>query len=267
MIRKVSVRARLMLGAVALFVPGIAQAGQITGSVGDATQTRSLAGAEVTLVELGRTTQADTDGSYRFADVPAGTYTLRATYIGAAPVEMTVTVSETGTLVQNLTLGQVSSDILVIGQTANLFSALSRQRSADGVSSVLTRDAVGQFPDQNVSEALRRLPGINILNDQGEGRYVSVRGLSPDLNSTSVNGVRLPSPESDVRSVALDVISSDAIESIEVKKTLTPDMDGDTIGASVEINTVTAFSRKKNLFTVTGEGSFNYLGTSKNPRV
>lgn len=266
MTNRLSMRARLMLGAVALCMPGIAHAGDLTGSVADATETRSLTGAEVTIVELGRTTQVDSNGNYRFADVPAGTYTLRATYVGAAPVEVSVTVTETGTVVQNLALGQSGSDILVIGQKANLFGALSMQRSADGVSSVLTRDAVGQFPDQNVSEALRRLPGINILDDQGEGRYVSVRGLSPDLNSSSVNGVRLPSPESDVRSVALDVLSSDSIEAIEVKKTLTPDMDGDTIGASIEIKTVSAFNRKRDLLSVSVEGSYNHLRDQFTPK-
>ena len=156
--------------------------------------------------------------------------------------------------------------ILVLGQSANMTSALSRQKAADGVESVLTRDAVGQFPDQNVAESLRRLPGINILNDQGEGRFVSVRGLDPELNATSVNGVRLPAPESDIRSVALDVISSDSIESIEVKKSLTPDMDADTIGASIEINTTSAFERRKNLLTAKVEGSFNDLSEKLTPK-
>ena len=158
------------------------------------------------------------------------------------------------------------NEILVIGQAANLSSALSRKKEADGVSDVLTRDAIGQFPDQNVAESLRRLPGINVLNDQGEGRFVSVRGLAPDLVSSSLNGVRLPSPESDVRSVALDVISSDIIESIEVKKTLTPDMDADTIGASVEIETTSAFDRKTRLLTVKLEGSYNDYADEVSPK-
>src|SRR5690606_29827280 len=98
-------------------------------------------------------------------------------------------------------------------------------------------------------------------NDQGEGRFVSVRGLDPELNATSLNGVRLPAPEADVRSVALDVVSSDIIESIEVKKSLTPDMDADTIGASIEIKTTSAFDRKKDLYTAKIEGSYNdYFG-------
>ncbi|NWM54701.1 TonB-dependent receptor plug domain-containing protein, partial [Escherichia coli] len=147
----------------------------------------------------------------RFGDVPAGTYTLRAEFAGVPASEAKILVPEGGVARQDLVLGTEGSQILVVGQRANLLGALSRQRAADGVESVLTRDAVGQFPDQNVAESLRRLPGINILNDQGEGRFVSVRGLDPELNGTSVNGTRLPAPESDVRSVALDVISSDTI--------------------------------------------------------
>src|SRR3546814_319273 len=156
--------------------------------------------------------------------------------------------------------------MLVIGQAANQASALSRQRAADGVENVLTRDAIGQFPDQNVAESLRRLPGVNVLDDQGEGRFVSIRGLDPELNASSVNGVRLPAPESDVRSVALDVISSDIIESIEVKKSLTPDMDADAVGGSIKIKTTSAFDRKKDLFAVKAEGSYNDLTESVSPK-
>jgi len=246
----------------------LAQAGELAGNVADASGTRSLQAANVRIVELGRATTTDRDGSYSFGDVPAGTYTLETTYVGADPVRQSVEVPETGRVTVNVALSGAGGgdEILVIGQAANQASALSRQRAADGVSSVLTRDAIGQFPDQNVAESLRRVPGVNILDDQGEGRFVSVRGLDPELNAASVNGVRLPAPESDVRSVALDVISSDIIESIEIKKSLTPDMDADTIGASIEINTVSAFDRKKDLLAAKIEGSYNDLTESLSPK-
>jgi TonB-dependent receptor len=242
--------------AIAMIAPASAFASEIVGTVSDSQEIRALAGTQVRIVELGRVTEAARDGSYRFADVPAGTYTIEASYIGAPPVRTQVTVASDGVATANLSLGGNDS-IIVIGQTASLASALSRQRAADGVENVLTRDAVGQFPDQNVAEALRRVPGVNILNDQGEGRFVSVRGLDPELNAASINGVRVPAPESDVRSVALDVVPAELIESIEIKKSLTPDMDGDTIGASIEINTTSAFDRKKDLFGVKVEGSYN----------
>ncbi|WP_395392390.1 TonB-dependent receptor [Novosphingobium sp. BL-8A] len=263
---KMSVRLLSGLLASASFAT-IAHAGEITGNVHDAAGVRSLQSAGVRIVELDRSVQTDRAGQFIFGDVPAGTYTLEARYVGAEVTTQTVTVPATGRVSTTFDLAAIGGgDILVTGQTANLTSALSRQKAADGVVSVLTRDAVGQFPDQNVAESLRRLPGVNILNDQGEGRYVSVRGLDPDLNGTSINGVRMPAPESDARSVALDVISSDTIESIEVKKSFTPDMDGDFIGASVEINTTSAFDSKKNRYSVSAEGSWNDYSGKVTPK-
>lgn len=253
------------MGAIALgSAPAIA--GEIEGNVIDATGTAGLRAVEVEIEELDRKVATASDGSFRFVDVPAGTYTLRADYIGAQAQEVSVTVPATGSVDADFTLAGIDGQILVVGQRANLGSALSRKRAADTVSDVITRDAIGQFPDQNVAESLRRLPGVNVLNDQGEGRFVSVRGLDPELNSTSLNGVRLPAPESDVRSVALDVISSDIIESIEVKKSLTPDMDADTIGASVEIKTTSAFDREKDLLVAKIEGSYNEKANELTPK-
>ncbi len=245
--------------AVATSLAAPAIAGEVRGTVSDATDIDALRAAEIRILELDRRTTTARDGSYVFNDVPEGTYTIVASYIGADPVQFTLAVPAQGTVTRDFALGQSGSSILVIGQSAAQASALSRKRSADGISDVLTRDAIGQFPDQNVAESLRRLPGINVLNDQGEGRFVAVRGLDPNLNATSLNGVRIPAPEGDIRAVALDVISSEIIESIEVKKSLTPDMDADTIGASIEIQTTSAFDRKKDLIVAKVGGSYNEL--------
>ncbi len=250
--------------ATGIATPAIA--GDVSGFVYDGTETIALQAVDLRIEELGRRATSERDGSYMFDNLPAGEYTIVASYIGAEPVRQTIAVPAEGTVRLDFQLGGDTASILVIGQSANQASALSRKRAADSVSDVLTRDAIGQFPDQNVAESLRRLPGINVLNDQGEGRFVSIRGLDPELNATSLNGVRLPSPESDIRSVALDVISSDIIESIEVKKSLTPDMDGDTIGASIEIETTSAFDRKKDLLSARIEGSYNDFADELTPK-
>jgi TonB-dependent receptor len=259
----------LVVVAAGSCVSSAALAGSLSGRV--ASGVKSLQSADVEIVELKRRAQTGSDGLFRFGDVPDGSYTLRTQYVGAPAVETKVNVSG-DTRSDDIQLGAASSDsgyidnVLVVGQRASMASALSRQRSADGVESVLSRDGIGQFPDQNAAESLRRVAGINVLNDQGEGRFVAVRGLSPDLNSASINGARVPAPESDVRSVALDVIPAELIESIEIKKSLTPDMDADTIGASIEINTTSAFDRDQPFLSFSGEGSFNDKNSEWSPK-
>jgi len=157
-------------------------------------------------------------------------------------------------------------EVYVYGQRAMMAGSIERQRDSDRIISVITRDAIGNFPDQNVAESVRRLSGVNVLNDQGEGRFIAVRGLDPSLNSSSVNGVRLPSPEAGTRAVALDVIASELVESIEVVKTLTPDLNADTIGASINIATTRAFDVEQPFLSLKGEQSYNDLRGKWTPK-
>lgn len=258
------------LGATALaaILASPAFADSLAGRVVDSTGAAYLEGAQVTIVELGRTAESGTGGNYRFGDVAPGSYTLRTEYAGAEAVETAVTVA--GDSRADIAIGPQADaygeSVLVIGQRANLASSISRQRAADGVENVLTRDAIGQFPDQNVAESVRRVPGVNVLNDQGEGRFIAIRGLDPNLNATSINGVRLPAPEADIKAVALDVIASELVESIEIKKTLTPDTDADAIGGSIEIKTPSAFDREGTFFGLTVEGSYSDLRDQVSPK-
>ncbi|WP_140985467.1 TonB-dependent receptor [Asticcacaulis tiandongensis] len=261
----------ILLASTALVSAAAANAGNVTGAVTDATDTGAvLRGAEVTLVELNQSHTVDSDGQFRFTNIPAGNYTLRVTYTGARTELVSISVPATGDVSANVLLapadGTDSNTILVIGQRANLNSSISRQRSADGVQTTLSRDSIGQFPDQNVAESIRRAPGVNVLNDQGEGRFVSVRGLDPNLNSASLNGNRILATGGDERAVALDVVPAELIESIDIKKSLTPDMDADTIGASIEINTTSAFDRKKGFVSASLESSYNDLSGETSPK-
>src|SRR5699024_3405932 len=108
----------------------------------------------------------------------------------------------------------------------------------------------------NVGESLKRIPGISIQNDQGEARYIQIRGTSPGLSNVSINGEQVASPEGDSRSVTLDMIPSDLLGSIEVTKALTPDMDGDAIGGSVNLATKSAISDDR-IAKVTVDGGYH----------
>ena len=172
-----------------------------------------------------------------------------------------------GSAADDLTANEKEMEsVVVVGQRAMMQNSLSRQRNDNQIKSIVTRDAIGQFPDQNVAEAVRRLSGVNVINDQGEGRFIAVRGLDPSLNGASINGSRIPSPESDSRAVALDVIPSELVESIEVIKTLQADMDGDTIGASIRINTTNTLQRDEPFYSVKIESSYSDLNEQTSPK-
>jgi TonB-dependent receptor len=131
--------------------------------------------------------------------------------------------------------------LVVTGQAASLRKSIARQQQADTVVSVVSADDIGALPDKNVAEAVARLPGVSVQRDQGEGRYVVVRGLGPELNAVTINGALLPSPEQSTRAVSLDVLPSGLVGSIEVHKTLTPDRDANSLGGTVEVKSLSAF--------------------------
>ncbi|MEK1910982.1 MAG: TonB-dependent receptor [Pseudomonas chlororaphis] len=145
----------------------------------------------------------------------------------------------------------------VVGQAASIDQALKEQRSADSIKSVVHADGVAQLPDENVAEAAQRLPGISVERDQGEGRFVSVRGLGPDLNSVTINGTLVPAPESERRAVALDVLPSELVQSLSVIKTLTPDMDANSLGGTVDVQSLSAFDHKGLFYTGSTEASYD----------
>lgn len=138
-------------------------------------------------------------------------------------------------------LVDAASTVVVTGQRASMRKAIAAQEKGDNIVSVVSSDDIGGLPDKNAAEALARLPGVSVQRDQGEGRYVSVRGLGPDLNSTTINGALVPSPEAGRRGVALDVLPAGLIRSLEVTKTLTPDMDANSLGGTVAVKSLSAF--------------------------
>ena len=160
----------------------------------------------------------------------------------------------------------VTEHVEVVGQAASIDQALKEQRNSDNIESVVHADGVAQLPDANVAEAVQRLPGISVERDQGEGRFVSVRGLGPDLNSVTINGTLVPSPESARRAVALDVLPSELVQSLSVIKTLTPDMDANSLGGTVDVQSLSAFDHKGLFYTGTSEAGYNQNTHQTSPK-
>ncbi|WP_207434178.1 TonB-dependent receptor [Sabulibacter ruber] len=221
-----------------------AQQAILRGKITDAVNQEPLAGAAVELAGTSNGVSTGLNGEFRLYATP-GSYTLKVHYLGYQDTTFSVSVATGETALLQLRLKSNSnhlSDVLVTGSLQGQARALNQQKNADNIKNIVAADQIGRFPDPNAAEALQRVPGVNIERDQGEGRYVLVRGLAPQFTNINVNGEQIPSPEADVRFVALDAIPSDQLASMEISKSLTPDMDGDAIGGSVNLITRTAQS-------------------------
>ena len=146
-------------------------------------------------------------------------------------------------------------EVVVDGYFGGLSKALKQQKNNLNITNVVTADQAGKYPDDNVGEALRRISGISVQNDQGEARNIVMRGFGTQLNSVTLNGDRLPSAEGDNRNIQLDLIPTNMIEAIVVKKSLTPDMEGDAIGGSVNLITRSNPNDFRASATISGGGN------------
>ncbi len=220
--------------------------GIVRGRIIDEQMNSVLPGATVVQKGTNNGTTSDVNGEFLLR-VPAGDVEIEVSYIGFRTFnEVVQVVDGNATEVEFKMISDVTQleDVVITGVMQGSQRALNQQKSADNIKNVISADQIGRFPDPNVAEALQRVPGVNIERDQGEGRYVLVRGLAPQFTNISINGEQIPSPEADVRFVALDAIPADQLASIEVTKAITPDMDGDAIGGSVNLITRTALSEE-----------------------
>ena len=236
----------------------VAKQGTIRGRIIDATQ-QTLPGASVYIEKLHTGVTSDVNGFYTFSNLDPGTYTVKVSYVGYSPVELKITIPAGRTLEKDVVMneGVELQEVVVGGAFQGQRRAINSQKSNMGITNIVSADQVGKFPDSNIGDALKRISGINVQYDQGEARFGQVRGTSADLSSVTINGNRVPSAEGDTRNVQLDLIPADMIQTIEVNKVVTADMDGDAIGGS--INLVTKNSPYKRTIAATAGTGYNLI--------
>ena len=241
--------------------PPMVGSGVVEGRVVDAATGEPLPGAQVLVTGSAAETSTDRDGRFRLSAVPAGDRTVVVTYLGRqdATVEAKVVAGATQRLDVQMKMVAFEESVSVPGQLIldAQERALNQQKTAPNITNVVSADQIGSFPDRNAAETTQRIPGVSITKDQGEGRYVNIRGTEPRLNSMMIDGQRIPSPDPLIRQVAVDVVPSELLQSIEVSKALTPDMDADSIGGSVNLVMKQA-PEKLRLFGAVG-GGYNEL--------
>jgi iron complex outermembrane receptor protein len=250
---------RLLLGAaLAMASTALAQnTGTLTGRVENEATSTALAGAAVSIeAGPGLRTFTERDGSFRLEGVPAGERTVVVEYTGldAGRTRITIPAGGTATTVVRLTAGlyrmaafEVSS--VREGQAA----AISSQRAADNIKTSVATDAFGNVADSNLGNLLIKLAGVGGERDEGDVYQVSVRGMAADLNSVTVDGTRLSgaTTRGSGRAFEIDKVSTASIESVEVYRAPTPDMDADSIGGSINLKTKSALDRRGRSFDYT----------------
>lgn len=220
-----------------------AQKGNVEGVISDENGIY-VPGATVLIPALKKGSVSDFNGHFSLVDIPEGSYILKITYLGYADVEQSVTVVSGKTASVSIYVEPKSFELdgveVISYGLGSQAKALNTQKNNINITSVVSTDQIGKFPDANIGDAVKRIPGITMQVDQGEARNIIVRGLSPQLNSVTLNGSRIPSAEGDNRNVQMDLIPADMIQSIEVSKAITPDMDADALGGAVNLITRTS---------------------------
>ena len=232
----------LLVSPVAAFAQGGAVIrGRVIDSAGGVLQ-----GATVTLVPNGGSVVTDKQGAFSVAGLPPGSYTIQVHYVGFDAFTKSVEVAAGASIQVDATLSVAghSEEILVSSaRPRGEAQDVNRQRTSDNIVQVLSSEVITSLPNANIADAVGRLPSVTLERDEGEGKYVQIRGTEPRLSNTTVDGVNLPSPESGVRQIKLDTVASDLVDSVEINKTLQANMDGDGIGGSVNMRTKTAADR------------------------
>ncbi len=215
-----------------------AQNGAVHGRVEDAHTGDALPGANVFLVGTSLGASTGLNGRFMIKDVPPGSYTVRTTYIGYKTSERILKIGPGADMEITLRLeavGVQGKEVVVTAQASGQNQAINQQLSSSQIVNVVSAARIQELPDANAAESLGRLPGISVLRTGGEADQVVIRGMAPRFNQVMINGVELPSTSADSRSMDISMISSNMLEGMEVKKTVTPDMDASVIGGVVNL--------------------------------
>lgn len=261
-----------LMTALCVIVPTLLwgqETGRITGRVTDEDTGRILGGALVRVAESSLFAYTDSDGEYRLAGVPAGSQTLEFSYLGYRSLRLTAEVPANGMVRLDAPFSQAQARVedqvfeldqfVVEGSLVGAARAINQQRAASTYTNIVAADDIGRFPDQNAAESLSRLPGLSVYRDQGEGRFVVVRGVNFTLGNVTLDGVGIASPESGERGVPLDVVGSDSLAAIEVVKVPTPDKTPEGLGGSINLRGRSPFDADNNEGELTAQGIYSKL--------
>jgi TonB-dependent receptor len=247
----------------------IASTPSIEGYVKDAKSGEPLPGANIIVQGTGMGAATDINGKYAITNVPVGSYTIRATYIGYTAKETEIRVLADARTQHDIGMdfvGVVGETVTITAQASGQSQAINQQLSSNQIINVVSAAKIQELPDANAAESVGRLPGVAVLRSGGEGNTVVIRGLQPKYNKILIDGVQMSSPDPNDRTTDLSTVSSSMLEGIQVSKSVTSDMDADVLGGTVNFSLREAKARTSGapLFNALVQGSYNNLSNAYN---
>lgn len=231
------------------------QSGAIKGKVYDRESKNPLVGTNIIVKGTSLGAAADINGNFIIRNIPAGNHIFIISYIGYNTDTVFVKIIENKTIDRDFNLDATAYEgktVVITGQAQGQVSAIQQQLSSNKIVNVVSEARIQELPDFNAAAAIGRLPGVSTLQSSGEANKIVVRGLAPQFNAVAVGGISLASTGSTQigaasqggtsyaintdRSVDLTMVTPYMIKSIEVYKSLTPDMNANAIGGYVNMN-------------------------------
>jgi TonB-dependent receptor len=241
----------------------------VEGYIKDAETGEPLLGANVILAGTSMGAATDMDGKYVIPNVPAGSYTLRVSYVGYIEQNLKINVKEGMIIRQDFKLKSVGvkgETVVVTAQASGQQQAINQQLTSDNIVNVVSAAKIQELPDANAAESIGRLPGVSVLRNGGEASEVVIRGLAPKFNRVLVDGVQLTSSNQNDESVDLSMVSSNMLEGMKVSETVTPDMSAEVIGGVVDLQLREARVKEPGVpeFRLLAQGGYNGLSDAYN---
>jgi TonB-dependent receptor len=198
-----------------------------------------LPGARVRVEPGNISVITDQVGEFTVIDLAPGENKVTITYVGFLPytVDVKVVAGQVTRVDAVLKVAAKGEEVTVVADALGEAEAINIQRTSDNILDVMPEGVIQSLPNENIADVVGRMPGVSLERDEGEGKYVQIRGTEPRLNNTTVDGVEIPAPEDNVRQFKLDTIPADIVESVEVNKTLAANQDADAIGGTVNLVT------------------------------
>ena len=235
--------------------------GEVTGRITDASTGEYLPGATVFIKSTSIGTSTDIYGSFRLRNVPTGIQTIVVSYLGFETQETNIEIERGETYSFSTTLQEsfvTMGEVVITGIMRGQSRAFNQQKEGENVRNIVSSEQIERFPDNNVTEAVKRIPGVSTEPLRGESAAIMIRGLPASFHTVTINNQRVASTGATDRATNTAILNTDMVSAIEVTKTITPDMDADALSGSINLVTRRPVGDSR-IFNVTAGSGYNNM--------